>query len=639
MATTHPGPGPAERERRDEMAEPPTRPRSRTASALGFRPQPAVSWLNPDVLITTGLRAMWSNAFGSFLDKRELEEAIAAKPDTRWAERDQLWLDYVADTGDGFDATYSVAHLLAQRELRVDGNPFATPDVALPRGDIVVMGGDQVYPTATHEEYTNRFTGPFRAALPWTVDDHPTLLALPGNHDWYDGLTGFLRLFGQGRWIGGWKTAQSRSYFALQLPHRWWLWGMDLFADEYVDQPQLRFFSQAVELTEPGDRMILAVATPTWVDAHNVPEIYRNLAYVENRLLRPHGVDLRLTLAGNLHHYNRYSAPAEPAGPADSEADPDRDADRLATHKITSGGGGAFLHPTHDLPRRLTVAEERGASTVLMDSAGTRGEQRAALRTYELARCYPDRRMSRVLALRALLLGIRNPMFMVFAALVNVVVLWINQFGLRTFDREDQLPSFVAASRRAGWSDLAWGLVRNPVSALLLLVLTVGLAGMVRTPLWAQRRWQARALRLVLGLAHAALHTAVIVTVALVSLLAADAWFDGAWFVVTANLADAVLGGIFGAAALGAYLAAVNIAPGLQANSNEAFSAAGIEGYKNFLRLHIDREGRLTVYAIGLDRVARRWKADPDNDDPESSWLTPTDIGLHPHLVDRVTID
>lgn len=613
------------------MAEPSARPRDLTPEALGFRPQPAVSWLNPDVLVTTGLRAMWSNAFGSFLDKRELEEAIPAKPDTRWAEHDELWVDYAADTGDGFNATYSIASLLSRYELRVDGDPLGTDDVALPRSQLVVLGGDQVYPTATAEEYTNRFTGPFRAALPWSVGDHPSLMALPGNHDWYDGLTGFLRLFGQGRWIGGWKTAQSRSYFAVQLPHRWWLWGMDILADEYVDGPQLRFFHQSLELTEPGDRMILAVAAPTWVDCRNAPEVYRNLAYVENSLLRPHGVELRLALAGNLHHYSRYSAPPEPSG--------DGGDDRPAVHKITSGGGGAFLHPTHDLPLRLPVPEERGATTVLIDSAGTRREERKATRTYELAACYPRRRRSRLLAMRALLLGIRNPMFMVFAALLNVGVLWVNQFGLRTFAREEELPSFVTATRRASWSDLAWGLVRNPIAALLLLALVVGLVSMVRSPMWARRRWQARAVRLVLGLAHATLHVTVVVTVTLVSVQIADALFSGGWFVITANVLVAVLGGFFGAMALGAYLAFTNMAPWLRANGNEAFSAAGIEGYKNFLRLHVDREGRLTVFAIGIDRVARYWRPDPSNDDPESSWLVPADIRLHPHLVDKVTID
>ena len=49
--------------------------------------------------------------------------------------RDVCWLDYVADVGDGFVATYTMAHLLAQDHLEVDGERIS-------RGKILVMGGD-----------------------------------------------------------------------------------------------------------------------------------------------------------------------------------------------------------------------------------------------------------------------------------------------------------------------------------------------------------------------------------------------------------------------------------------------------------------------------------------------------------------
>ncbi|MFZ0750715.1 MAG: hypothetical protein WAM70_15235, partial [Pyrinomonadaceae bacterium] len=41
--------------------------------------------------------------------------------------------------------------------------------------------------------------------------------------------------------------------------------------------------------------------------------------------------------------------------------------------------------------------------------------------------------------------------------------------------------------------------------------------------------------------------------------------------------------------------------------SNEAFSALKIEDYKNFLRMHIDRNGVLTIYAIKIQTVPRDW--------------------------------
>src|SRR5262245_65588583 len=43
-------------------------------------------------------------------------------------------------------------------------------------------------------------------------------------------------------------------------------------------------------------------------------------------------------------------------------------------------------------------------------------------------------------------------------------------------------------------------------------------------------------------------------------------------------------------------------------HSNEAFSSLACEDYKNFLRLKIERGGKLTIFPIGVRRVARRWK-------------------------------
>ncbi len=42
-------------------------------------------------------------------------------------------------------------------------------------------------------------------------------------------------------------------------------------------------------------------------------------------------------------------------------------------------------------------------------------------------------------------------------------------------------------------------------------------------------------------------------------------------------------------------------------HDNEAFSALKIEDYKNFLRLHIDGDGKLTIYPIKIEKVEREW--------------------------------
>jgi hypothetical protein len=59
-------------------------------------------------------------------------------------------------------------------------------------------------------------------------------------------------------------------------------------------------------------------------------------------------------------------------------------------------------------------------------------------------------------------------------------------------------------------------------------------------------------------------------------------------------------------------------------NSNELFAGQMIEDSKCFLRLHIDREGTLTVYPVAVDKVSRRWRVTPDGA-PDSPWLEPED--------------
>jgi hypothetical protein len=162
---------------------------------LGFVPQRAVRWLSPGVLTGTGVRALLATIFGSYSDKREMQ-AVLPSVVHEHDDLPEMWFDFAADVGDGFDATYSVASLLAAPSVTVGGTE-------LPRGRLLVLGGDEVYPVASARGYEDRTKGPYRAALPVSSEPRPVILALPGNHDWYDGLTAFLRAFTQQRPIGG----------------------------------------------------------------------------------------------------------------------------------------------------------------------------------------------------------------------------------------------------------------------------------------------------------------------------------------------------------------------------------------------------------------------------------------------------
>lgn len=53
--------------------------------------------------------------------------------------KDHLWFDFMADTGDGGNSSYSVARLLAQPSLYAFNDESL---LSLPRGDLLLIGGD-----------------------------------------------------------------------------------------------------------------------------------------------------------------------------------------------------------------------------------------------------------------------------------------------------------------------------------------------------------------------------------------------------------------------------------------------------------------------------------------------------------------
>ena len=53
--------------------------------------------------------------------------------------KDDLWFDFMADTGDGGNSSYTVAKLLAQPSIQLRSGDFVH---TLPRGDLLLIGGD-----------------------------------------------------------------------------------------------------------------------------------------------------------------------------------------------------------------------------------------------------------------------------------------------------------------------------------------------------------------------------------------------------------------------------------------------------------------------------------------------------------------
>jgi len=299
------------------------------------------SWFNPKLLGQLLLRVIISDVFGQYADRRLIEAALDPATKIDIQQRDNLsdvlpkdadgavWIDFVADLGDGFDATYAVAYLLAQDSLTVGGE-------TLPRGGALFMGGDEVYPTASRDEYNIKMRAPYYFASPnVSRSKHPPVFAIPGNHDWYDGLVNFLAFFARQKLtpIGNWRTQQKRSYFAARLNDLCWLWAIDIALVADMDQPQADYFVAVAEAMPQGGSVILCSAEPGWYKTGSGS--YRTLSYAA-KIAQGAGKALRipLVLSGDTHHYSRYSS-------------------EDGTEYITSGGGGAFLHGTHHLPPEI----------------------------------------------------------------------------------------------------------------------------------------------------------------------------------------------------------------------------------------------------------------------------------------------
>ena len=548
------------------------RPTSFDPHELGFTPQKPVPWLGPVLLAGTGVRVALADQFGAYLDKRELQNAFPTRVYDH-SQQDDLWLDFVADLGDGFDATYSVAYLLAQQELGVG-------PARLPRGDLLVMGGDQVYPTASGQRYEDRCKGPYQAALPTADGDGrpaPTLFALPGNHDWYDGLTAFLRLFARrdGGRIGGWVTCQTRSYFALKLPHRWWLLAMDAQGDAYMDDPQVEYFREVAKELRPGDRVIVCTPQPSWVKTEEHPAEYDTIDYFVRTIIDRTGAQVPLMLTGDLHHYARYSQ-----------------VDGGERQLITFGGGGAYLYATHHLPNRITVPPKK---TIVRKSSPTRD--------FTLERTYPTKRHSRALGAGVFgRLPMRNPGFVGLLGVLHTLLLLALDNSER---RVLTVPVFLMVAATFG----------------LTMFFSAGLTNIRQVKHYA------------LGVGHAIAHIGL-------AIAGTGIWrelpFDGWQWPLPAVTAAAFYGPVAGLVAAQIVALYLLIAARLGVNVNELFAGQGIQGYKGFLRMRFAPDGTLFIYPIGVDYISKSWRLNPDAP-PSAPWFEP-ERPMKARLVDDVIV-
>lgn len=511
-----------------------------------------VGWYDPRVLAHSAYLVAISNIFGRHSDTR-LIEALATQPqnefDYSMASGD-FWFDYAADTGDGFNSTFAIADALAQPAL--DLRDAQGAHVATQPGRLLVFGGDEVYPYPTRAEYETRTETPYRLAF--TGRARPDVFAIPGNHDWYDSLVAFSRTFCRPeRGFAGCPTRQTRSYFALKLPANWWLLAIDLQLGADLDEPQVQYFQKIAARMDDAARLIFCVPEPRWIleDAYPAHASYEERAstrFLEEQVFKRKA---RVFLTGDLHFYKRHENAA-------------------GVQKITSGGAGAFLHPTH---APATHALRNGFV------------QRAA---------YPDERTSRRLCWRNFLFPIINPKAGWLYAFLYAMSAWLASASLEAADVID-LPTALSAAMNAA--------IRDPLNGMWLVTVVGAFIFFTDTHV---RSW-----RIVAGAGHALLHLAAAFAVGWIALLlttgALELHYGSVMQLLISGAVTFLLGGPVGTFILGLYLfVSIRV---FGRHSTEAFSSLRIQDYKQWLRLKIDAAGVLTIHAIGLDRVPRRWRS------------------------------
>lgn len=277
--------------------------------------------------------------------------------------RDDLSLDLgradlsfllLGDTGEGDRSQYALLPA-------IDAQATTT--------DFLFICSDVIYPAGSSGEYGSKFFDPYQRYL-------GPIYAIPGNHDWYDGLQGFMRTFcgveppeevvGSTRFLSRrwlqqrfWRppdrfdaaafanaqdlrgaesqrplAPQRSPYFALESEHVVFV-GIDTGITKTIDRDQGEWLLDVSRGSRKAK--VLLTGTPIYVNNHRqeiaIEDGAGSFASVYEIVSEP-AHNYVAAIGGDIHNYQRY--PVQARG--------------RTIQYIVSGGGGAFLHATHTIP-------------------------------------------------------------------------------------------------------------------------------------------------------------------------------------------------------------------------------------------------------------------------------------------------
>ncbi|HEY5821393.1 MAG TPA: hypothetical protein VIT20_05430, partial [Propionibacteriaceae bacterium] len=308
----------------------------------------------------------------------------------------------VGDPGEQDPSQYFVSPVLSAAS-----RPAVAADGASVRCGFVVVMSDVIYPAGEVDDYEDGVYRPYRTTpegdekADFLVE--PPIIGVPGNHDWYDGLAGFMYHFcGRERlpkdayapgW--GWRSivygrlfrilwrrpggprrrtrtlyedrgptsgvgtrkgdgiSQPGPYYAVLTRHVL-LVCIDTGIDGLIDGPQYAWLQRISALPVPkilitGKPLVVnAKLVPCWVD-RKPKKAQRESAPSVWKLVDEPEHDYVATLGGDTHNFQQYCGP-DPTTPQ--------------VH-LVSGGGGAYTHATHpyanaDLDPRVLAKQVDG---------------------------------------------------------------------------------------------------------------------------------------------------------------------------------------------------------------------------------------------------------------------------------------
>ena len=219
----------------------------------------------------------------------------------------------------------------------------------------VVISSDVVYPTGAMKDYESRFWLPFKGV-------GKPVYAIPGNHDWYDALEGFVATFFEPEaarlamrarieqdggvssttdatieeWIGtaarlrqeyGVPTGFQRGPFFQVQTDTFALIAVDTGVLRTVDEEQFTWLGAALEAAR-GKLIMVVIGHPFLAGGYDTSQGDEGFSRLRD-LLRRH--DVRIVMAGDTHDLEYYREIIE------------RPTGATTTHHWVNGGGGAYL--------------------------------------------------------------------------------------------------------------------------------------------------------------------------------------------------------------------------------------------------------------------------------------------------------